>query len=66
MKSVWCGICRQEYNFPNDIDPTKWVDRHIETHRRDLTSAEEDYEIMNQQAEKQSQNLKFSKMYNRS
>jgi len=46
MRSVWCGTCRKDYNFPGTEYPSIWIDRHIAEHEREFKTNEEDYQHM--------------------
>ncbi len=62
MKSIRCGTCRRDYNFPHDMDTTNWVEQHILNHQRNLSSIEENYECMRSQSTKYSKELIFKKI----
>ncbi len=46
MRSVYCGICRIEYNLPGTGYPDAFVERHIHEHQRENKSTDEDYEVL--------------------
>lgn len=46
MVSIWCGICRKEYNLPGMLYPESWVEKHIALHEREQKSSVEDFYYM--------------------